>query len=114
MKKIKNEITAFRPGPVVLEKGASNRAKHFVDMVGIPVARSGKGARSTDRNNSSPRNNPQKYSMEQVIPAGSQLRALPPKVVQVRRIVQSKYLDLMQKLYDYTDPTTRKTVQDRL
>ena len=39
---------------------------------------------------------------------------LPLKVVQVRRIVQSKHLDLRQKLYDYTDPSTWKTVQDRL
>ena len=66
MKKVENASTAFRPGPVVLEKGVSNRTQHFVNKVGAPMARSGKGVRSTDRSNNAPR-----------ISAHSQLMILP-------------------------------------
>ena len=76
MKKIKNEITTFRPGPVVLEKGVFDGAQHSINKVGVPVARSGKGVRSTDRSNSAPKNNPKKYSTEQAVSAGSQLMTL--------------------------------------
>ena len=46
------------------------------NKVGVPVARSGKGVRSTDRSNSAPRNNLKKYSTEQAVSAGSQLMTL--------------------------------------
>ena len=60
------------------------------------MARSGKGVRSIDRGNSAPRNDPQKYSMEQAVSAGSQIMTLPLEIVQavqVIRIIQSMYLD---------------------